>query len=151
MSKSEKSRVAISGGGITGATLLHILLTDQHLDVHIFKSASASKEAGMEIGVTRNTYQALKLMGPSIIQRVENAARSLVMLRDSCSGPACWKIATDEVDAKKDGDRLTSIVHRAAFLEELLKDVPGERVYASKKFNSAEKAGNELLVAHSED
>jgi salicylate hydroxylase len=60
-----KIRSAISGGGLAGASLLHALLPHPHLDVHVFESASAFKEAGMAIGFARNAQAALELIGPS--------------------------------------------------------------------------------------
>lgn len=58
-------RIAISGGGLARASLIHSLLPYTHLDVHIFEAAEAFKEAGMAIGVARNALTALDLIGPS--------------------------------------------------------------------------------------
>lgn len=66
-------RISISGGGLAGATLFHALHRFPHLDVHIFESASAFKEAGMAVGVTRNAQRALGLMGPTAVQALERA------------------------------------------------------------------------------
>lgn len=66
-------RIAITGGGIAGATLLHALLPHPNLDVHIFEAASTFKEAGMAIGIARNALQALELMGPSAKEALEKA------------------------------------------------------------------------------
>lgn len=56
-------RVAISWGGLAGASLLRALIDSPHLDVHVLQSAPAFKEAGLAIGFTRNTQVALDLMG----------------------------------------------------------------------------------------
>ncbi|KAH8746953.1 hypothetical protein F5883DRAFT_609405 [Diaporthe sp. PMI_573] len=74
--------VAISGGGLAGATLFYALLKHPYLD------------------------------GP-------NAGDEGVMI--------------DEIDAKSYHKQVVSIVHRAAFLRELLANVPPGRMYASKK------------------
>jgi salicylate hydroxylase len=66
-------RIAISGGGLSGATLFHALHRLPHLDVHIFESAPAFREAGLAIGVTRNAQTALELMGSTAIQVLERA------------------------------------------------------------------------------
>ena len=66
-------RVAISGGGLAGATLFHVLHRLPHLEVHIFESASAFKEAGMAVGITRNAQTALELIGPTAIQALRRA------------------------------------------------------------------------------
>ncbi|KAK7965867.1 salicylate hydroxylase [Apiospora aurea] len=47
---TESIRIAISGGGLAGASLVHALLQYNHLDVHIFESANEFKEAGAAIG-----------------------------------------------------------------------------------------------------
>lgn len=106
MSKSsEKVRVDISGGGIAGATQLHALLKHPHLHVHIFESAPAFREAGVAISVTRNGHQALELIGPSAIQRLENAGS---IPHDGVSfmlaqGPDAGRMV-DEIDARKASD-----------------------------------------------
>jgi salicylate hydroxylase len=133
-------RVAITGGGLAGATLLHALLQHPHLDVHIFESAAAFKEAGMAIGMARNAFQALELIGPSARACLEKAGSVphhgvKFML---AQGPDAGEMV-DEIDAKKDGKRLTSIVHRAEFLKQLLADAPAERMHASKKLRTVDR------------
>ncbi|KAI0483426.1 hypothetical protein F4859DRAFT_472796 [Xylaria cf. heliscus] len=127
-------RIAIIGGGLAGASLIHALIKFPHLDVHIFESAAAFKEAGMAIGIARNAQAALELIGPSAAQCLERAGA--VPMRGVrfmlASGDAAGRVA-DEVDDVVQGKRLTSIVHRADFLQELLADVPRERMHASKK------------------
>lgn len=58
---NQQIRIAISGGGLAGAALLHALLPFPHLDVHIFESAPAFKEAGQAVGITRNALTSLDL------------------------------------------------------------------------------------------
>lgn len=70
---SQKIRVAISGGGLAGASLIHALLQHAHLDVHIFESAPEFKEAGAAVGTTKNALAALELMGPSAVQCLDRA------------------------------------------------------------------------------
>lgn len=70
---SASIRVAILGGGLAGASLLHALLKHPHLDVHIFESAAEFKEAGAAIGVARNGLAALDLIGSSAAECLERA------------------------------------------------------------------------------
>lgn len=58
-------RVAISGGGLAGATLFHALLKHPHLDIYIFESANAFKKADAAASIAHNALSALKLIGPS--------------------------------------------------------------------------------------
>lgn len=145
-------RVAITGGGIAGATLLHALLPHSNLDTHIFEAASAFKEAGMAIGIARNAFEALELIGPSARGALEKAGSIphhgvRFML---ANGPDAGKMV-DEMDARKDGKRLTSIVHRAAFLKELLAGVPAERMHANKRLATVEKKEDGSFVLHFAD
>ncbi|KAK6212330.1 hypothetical protein LQW54_005463 [Pestalotiopsis sp. IQ-011] len=136
-------RAAISGGGLAGATLFHPLQRFSHLDVHIFESASAFKEAGLAIGVTRNALAALDLMGPSIVQALDRAGA--VPMRGVrfmvAQGKEQGKIV-DEVDEQTAGKRLTSIVHRAALLQELLAGAPQERMHTSKELGRVDRTAD---------
>jgi salicylate hydroxylase len=70
---SDSIRIAISGGGLAGASLVHALLQYPNTDAHIFESAAEFKEAGAAVGVTRNALAALDLIGPSAAQCLERA------------------------------------------------------------------------------
>ncbi|KAK4201223.1 putative salicylate hydroxylase [Triangularia verruculosa] len=137
-------RVAICGGGLAGASLIQALLQYSHLDVHIFESAPAFKEAGMTIGVTRNALTALELLGPAAAKALESAGAvpmrgvRFLLARGENSGTVLG-----EVDYTTSGEkRLTSIVHRADFLRELLSTVPREKMHTSKKVNEIVTAGD---------
>ncbi|RYP05822.1 hypothetical protein DL764_003533 [Monosporascus ibericus] len=140
-------RIAITGSGLAGASLLHALLKFSHLDVDIFESAPAFKEAGMAIGLTRNAQAALDLIGPSAIKCLERAgAVPMRGVRFMVAQGEEQGEVVDEVDDIASGKRLTSIVHRAAFLQELLADVPGERLHASKKLAAVDRAANAVTL-----
>lgn len=137
-------RVAISGGGLAGASLVHALLKYPHLDVHIFESAAEFKEAGAAVGVARNALKALDLIDPSATRSLQNAGA--VPQRSVRFMLAQGSDANRKIDEAKDdasGQRLTSIVHRAAFLRKLLSTVPAERMHASKKLERVERANGE--------
>ncbi|KAK8066866.1 FAD/NAD(P)-binding domain-containing protein [Apiospora hydei] len=132
---TESIRIAISGGGLAGASLVHALLQYNHLDVHIFE------EAGAAIGVNRAALTALDLIGPSAAQSLQNAGavpqQSVRFMLAQGDRPET------QIDVAKEhfpGHRLTNIAHRAAFLRELLSKVPPERMHASKKLERVERA-----------
>ncbi|OTA87202.1 hypothetical protein M434DRAFT_399576 [Hypoxylon sp. CO27-5] len=135
-------RIAIIGGGLAGASLIHALMKFSHLDVHIFESAAAFKEAGMAIGIARNAQAALELIGPSAAQYLDRAGavpmRGVRFMLAQGEGAGSM---VDEVDDVVQGKRLTSIVHRAALLQELLADVPRDRMHASKKLQKTDGNG----------
>ncbi|KUI67899.1 Salicylate hydroxylase [Cytospora mali] len=143
-------RVAISGGGLAGASLLHALLQYKHLDVHIFESAKEFREAGIAIGMSRNALAALDLLGQS--QCLEQAGA--VPMRGVRFMLAQGKDAGAMIAQADDGnwgDRVTSIVHRAAFLRELLADIPADRMHASKRLDRIDRNGDGSVTMHFTD
>lgn len=130
-------RVAISGGGLAGASLIHALLQHPHLDVHIFESATSFRESGVSVGIARNGLSALDLIGPSATACFRRAGAlpqkgASFMLAQGDDAPA----TIGEINVEDHNERLVSSVHRAAFLRELLADVPAARMHASKKLQS---------------
>ncbi|KAG8163608.1 hypothetical protein KVR01_006905 [Diaporthe batatas] len=136
-------RIAISGGGLAGATLFHALLKHPHLDVQIFESAEAFKEAGAAVGIARNALAALDLIGPSAtasLQRAGAVPQKGVRFM-LAQGPDAGDegVMIDEIDAEIHQKQVVSIVHRAAFLRELLAEVPPSRMHASKKLTRVDR------------
>ncbi|KAI1267742.1 hypothetical protein F5Y18DRAFT_309592 [Xylariaceae sp. FL1019] len=135
---SSTIRVAIIGGGVAGASLIHALMKFQHLDVHIFESADEFKEAGMAFGIARNAQVALELIGPSAAQCLRKAGAVPMKGVRFNIGQGEWAGSmVEEVDEETQGKRLTSIVHRANLLQQLLADVPKDRMHASKMLKTA--------------
>ncbi|KAL1871086.1 hypothetical protein Daus18300_004831 [Diaporthe australafricana] len=134
-------RIAIIGGGLAGASLIHALIKSPHLDVHIFEAAPEFKEAGMAIGIARNAQAALRLIGPSAEKCLDQAGAvpmkgvkfMLAQGEDSEGSMA------DEVDETAQGKRLTSIVHRVELLKALLADIPEDRMHSSKKLQKIDQ------------
>lgn len=132
-------RIAIIGGGLAGATLIYALLQHSHLDVHIFESAAAFKEAGAAVGIARNALSALDLIGATpCLQRagaVPQKGVRFMLAQGADAGDSGVMIG--EIDAE-DHKHVVSIVHRAAFLKELLANVPTDRMHTSKKLESVD-------------
>ncbi|KAI0186502.1 salicylate hydroxylase [Xylaria flabelliformis] len=136
---SQSIRIAISGGGLAGASLMQALLQYPHLDVHLFESAPAFKEAGLAIGVTRNAQAALDLIGPPAPQLLKNAgAVPMKGVRFMIAQGEGEGEVINEVD-NSSGKRLTSIIHRAAYLQQLLANVPEDHLHASKKLEGIDR------------
>lgn len=133
-------RIAISGGGLAGASLIHALVKYPHLDAHIFESASEFKEKGIAVGIARNALTALDLLGPSATESLKRAGAvpQQGVLFKLADGPDQGSLIA-EANAKAEGRRLTSTVQRADFLRELLFDVPKERMHAGKKLVTFER------------
>lgn len=134
-------RIAIIGGGLAGASLIHALIKSPHLDVHIFEAAPEFKEAGMAIGIARNAQAALRLIGPSAEKCLDQAGavpmkgvKFMLAQGEDNEGSMA-----DEVDETAQGKRLTSIVHRVELLKALLADIPEDRMHASKKLQKIDQ------------
>ncbi|KAI0096142.1 hypothetical protein GGR51DRAFT_568777 [Nemania sp. FL0031] len=104
-----------------------------HLDVRIFEAAAAFKKAGLAVGITRNAQAALNLIGQPPSQLLARAGT--VPMKDVrfmiAEGEGAGQVI-NKVDNSQ-GTRLTSIIHRAAYLQQLLADVPKHRLHSSKK------------------
>ncbi|KAH8754850.1 salicylate hydroxylase [Diaporthe sp. PMI_573] len=131
---SQSIRVAIYGGRLAGATVLYALLPHPHLDVHIFESASDFKEAGAAVGMTCNAQAALELISYTATECLERARAVPQKGPQGDSGP-----------------RVTTIVHRAAFLRELLAGLPPDRMHASKKLENVDRDDDGSLTVHFSD
>ncbi|KAI0853709.1 salicylate hydroxylase [Daldinia vernicosa] len=104
----------------------------------------------MAFGLARNAQSALELIGLSAAQCLERTGavpmRSVRLML--ARGEGAGNVA-DETNETDQGKRLTSIVHRAAFLKEILAGIPQNRMHASKKLEGADQDGS--LTCHFTD
>ncbi|KAL2282258.1 hypothetical protein FJTKL_11079 [Diaporthe vaccinii] len=130
---SQPIRIAISGRGLAGATLLYALFPHTHLDVHIFESAPAFKEAGASVGMTHNAQAALELISHSAIECLQRAGAVPQQGVQALMGQGAGRgsLGCFIGSHGEDGTRVTTSVHRAAFLRELLAGVPADRMHGS--------------------
>ncbi|KAK4502546.1 hypothetical protein PRZ48_005971 [Zasmidium cellare] len=138
----EPLQVAIIGGGIAGACLIHALTKYKHLDANIYEAAPSLKEAGYTIGVSLNAFQALSLIGPSAVDALDRAGAVI-------QSKVSWNIgegpdAGQELDSisPKLGDRVVRVAQRTDILRELLQGIPPERLHANKKLVQISQAGD---------
>ena len=66
-------RIAITGGGLAGATLAHALIKHSHLDVRLYESASEFSERGAAVGLSGNAQRALVELGLSLREALDKA------------------------------------------------------------------------------
>lgn len=70
---AEEIRIAITGGGLAGTTLVNTLMRHPHIDVHIYESAPEFSERGAAVGLSIHAQRALGEMGPHIREAVNKA------------------------------------------------------------------------------
>ena len=68
-----KLRIAITGGGLAGATLANALVDQPHLDIHIYESAPKFSERGAAVGLAANAQHALAEITPSANELLDKA------------------------------------------------------------------------------
>jgi len=66
-------RIAVSGGGLAGATLMNALLKHPHLDPHIYESAAEFSERGAAVGLSINAQRALSEIGEPVRMALDKA------------------------------------------------------------------------------
>ena len=69
----KRVRIAITGGGLAGATLVNALMKHPHLDVHIYESAPQFSELGAAVGLSINAQRALEAIGPVLREAPDKA------------------------------------------------------------------------------
>lgn len=143
MDQTHRVRIAITGGGIAGATLLHALLPHKHLDVHIFESAPAFKEAGAGIGISSNAFTALELIDSATLGCLERAGAYELdgfMIRMAIGEPGRLVPGAGEKGLRS--------VCRADFLRELLVDASENQMHTSKKLERVERTSGGAITLY---
>ncbi len=122
-------KIAICGGGIAGLALANGLLK-RNVPFHLYESAHAFAEVGAGVAFGPNSIRAMGLIDPAIriayeSRATHNAFPSKKDIRfDSYAGVDCGLgKAGDFVYSVRDtqGEHIQSSIHRAAFLEELVR------------------------------
>lgn len=144
-SPSKSFGIAICGGGIGGLTFA-IGLLRQQVPFHLYEAAPAFAEIGAGVSFGPNSLRAMSLIDPKIKESYERRSTTNVWeeKRD------CWFEFRYGMDSKtgKAGEWFHSTiapgtgqnsVHRAHFLDELVKLVPDENVSFGKKVEKIEQ------------
>lgn len=141
--------IAVIGGGI-GGLCLAIGLLKHNVPFHIYEAARAFAEIGAGVGFGPNARQAMALIDPRIKQGYEKyettnhdeAARDdflqFRMGMDGRGGNGGLKVG-DKISAPGGPGKGMSMIHRARFLDELVKLVPGECVSFGKRVVAVEQ------------
>lgn len=141
MNKKRSLDLAIVGGGIAGVTLtIGILTKCPHIQITLYESASAFGEIGAGIGFEPVTVRTMDLIDP----RIASAYKKCNKENPVTESPR-WLTLSVGDERKKDvklGEEIFFMparrgprggVHRAHFLDELVKLVPGEVTQFKKR------------------
>ncbi|KAF2648605.1 FAD/NAD(P)-binding domain-containing protein [Lophiostoma macrostomum CBS 122681] len=169
MSSPKPYNIAIVGGGISGLTLA-ISLLQHNIPITIYESAAHFGEIGAGVGFGSNAARAMQLLHPKIYEiyqkcNTPNTWASKVLEFFTCRVGDTRKADKDGFvkPGKKVGDALFSVeytekwgnggVYRAAFLDELVKEIPEGIAKFGHKLVSISEAedGSGKKVLHFED
>ena len=167
--------VAIIGGGIGGVTLALGLLKYPHIDVQIYESASSFGWIGAGVAIGPNGQRALELISPAAkaafdkhatpnmwSSKAKNFAAFVVV--SLCrylhrNEPWLSSILSLQGKGERAGEVIIEVknetgmqsVHRADFLDELVKAVPTQRAHFNKCLQKIEdKAGSPVVMRFSD-
>lgn len=139
--RTKPLRIAIVGGGIGGLSLLLGILHHADSKVitpHLYESAPAFSEIGAGVGFGPNAIQAMKLVDPRLRAAYEEIAADADMVMVDGKPEVLWYQFHMGMDGRgkntlKAGEKILAIyndtqknnVHRATFLDEMIKLLPG--------------------------
>ncbi|KAL8796933.1 MAG: hypothetical protein Q9195_000704 [Heterodermia aff. obscurata] len=147
--------VAIVGGGIGGLTLALGLLKYPHIDVQIYESASSFGWIGAGVAIGPNGQKALEIISPAAKAAFDEHATPN-MWPSKAKNFAAFIVGKGErageviLEAKNETGMQS--VHRADFLDELVKAVPAERAHFNKCLQKIEdKDGRPVVIRFSDE
>ncbi|EFX00868.1 mannitol 1-phosphate dehydrogenase [Grosmannia clavigera kw1407] len=159
-SHNERIRVAIIGGGFAGLTLLIGLLKYPHIDATLYESSQKFSEQGASAVLGPSAQRAMELIDPRILHGFQNRAAFHEEEPDK-NGMHTWVRAVKGQEPDVGGVIAEfkyhirgSTIHRAHFLEELVKLVPPSQTKFGKKLTDIiQPTGddNEPMVLHFRD
>ncbi|OBT49161.1 hypothetical protein VE00_00004 [Pseudogymnoascus sp. WSF 3629] len=142
--------LAICGGGLGGLALAIGLLPHPHITFTIYESASAFGEIGAGVGFGANSHKAIQLISHALWDRY----RTRATFNGWASKSRTWfdfTVGAGEDEGKRiievlmDSEETQSTVHRAHFLEELVKFLPEGVAEMSKRVVSIEQPVGEKV------
>jgi 2-polyprenyl-6-methoxyphenol hydroxylase-like FAD-dependent oxidoreductase len=154
MTTPKKIEVAVIGGGIGGLCVAIGLLKHKHLNVNIYKTAHKFAEIEASIAIGANSQRAMAAIDPKIHAAFlsqatnngwESERQTWFQFRDGTEGhdEALLTAPTNQTGQ--------TTVHRALFLDELVKLVPKEIAHFGKRVDQIVDNGENGITLHFKD
>lgn len=146
--------IAIAGGGI-GGLCLAVALAHNNVPVHVYEATPAFSEIGAGVGFGPNALRAMQLLNPAILEgykRCETTSaspsedRRFFNFRYGLEKPSADGMVAGQMICEVRSDMKTSSVHRARFLEELVKLIPEGAASFRKGLVGIEEEGEGVLL-----
>jgi 2-polyprenyl-6-methoxyphenol hydroxylase-like FAD-dependent oxidoreductase len=134
-------RVAIVGGGVTGAALLRGLLRYPHIAVDMYESRPNFKEDGPSLDFSPAAQDILGALDPALHTCLDHAGAVY------CSTDyriATGPLAGQRIDVDGPQGRITRTVSRQALLTELLAGVPPRMMHPNTRITSVVEASPDI-------
>jgi salicylate hydroxylase len=160
---SQPFSIALVGGGIGGLCLARSLLRNS-VPFHVYEAATAFAEIGAGVAFSPNSRRAMTLIDPAVHAGFvkgstanQSASRQdtwfeFRMGMDGRTGTPTAHLAAGDKFAERNGPQAgVQSVHRAHFLDELVKLVPAENVTFGKKAQRVEDRGADGVRIYFED
>lgn len=157
-SSSSKTPIslAIVGGGIGGLCLAVALARQQHIWVHVYEAAPAFSEIGAGVGLGPNALRAMALLDPAIRAGYERCQTTnfaspeeqgrFFNFRYGMERPV-GKVVAGQLICEVRSGGVTSSVHRARFLNELVRLMPeGVASFDKRLVGIDEEEGEGVLL-----
>lgn len=146
--------VAIIGGGIGGLCTAIALLKYPHIDVQVYEAAPTFGEIGAGVGIAPNAQQALELIAPEARAAYDKHATGNMWPKHAKT-MANYVVGEGEQEGELIHAQLNASgqqsVHRAHFLNELVKTVPSQRAHFNKRVDFLEDKRSAPVVVHFKD
>ncbi|CAF9942352.1 hypothetical protein IMSHALPRED_003632 [Imshaugia aleurites] len=146
--------VAIIGGGIGGLCTAIALLKYPHIDVQVYEAAPTFGEIGAGVGIGPNAQQALGLIAPEARAAYDKHATGNMWPKHAKT-LANYVVGEGEhegelIHAQTNTSGQQS-VHRAHFLDELVKSVPPKRAHFNKRVDLIDDQQDGPVMIHFKD
>ncbi|KFY90231.1 hypothetical protein V498_06088 [Pseudogymnoascus sp. VKM F-4517 (FW-2822)] len=160
MAQRKDFHIAVCGGGI-GGLCLAIGLLRQNISCKLYEAASAFAEVGAGVSFGPNTIRAMELIDPQIAIGFENCATTngwpekkdtwfdfRTGQEKGTRGGALAAVDTHVADVKTRGvgEIGQNSTHRAHFLNELVKLIPGEVPEFGKRLKNISERGDTMVL-----